>query len=261
MPMGPHAQEGYAVRFEWGSTGATTVGVNGGVLVLVDVLSFTTTVAVAVQHGTAIYPAAWRDGRAAELATEVGAALAVGRREVTPAHPWSLSPATLLSAPAPPRLVLPSPNGSTIAAAAGGGVVAACLRNVRAVARWLHQRPISAEAPVAVIGAGERWPDGSLRPALEDLIGAGAVIDALAALGVRNTSPEAEAARAVFTSTVSIPETVRRCASGVELIGGGFGTDVEVAVQLDASDEVPVLMDGAFCAAALTTRQPPAGTR
>ena len=260
MPKGPHAQEGYAVRFEWGPAGATTVGAGEGVLVLVDVLSFTTKVAVAVQHGTSVYPAAWRDAGATDLAREVDAALAVGRHEVTRDHPWSLSPAALLSAPAPPRLVLPSPNGSTIAAAAGGGVVAACLRNVRAVASWLHRRPISAEQPVAIIGAGERWPDGSLRPALEDLIGAGAVIEELAAFGVRNASPEAEAARAVFSSTVSIPETVRRCASGVELIAGGFGTDVEVAVQLDASDEVPVLTDGAFCAAAVTRRPPPAGT-
>jgi 2-phosphosulfolactate phosphatase len=249
MSIGPHAQEGYAVRFEWGPTGAAAVGARDGVLVIVDVLSFTTTVAVAVQHGVAVYPAAWRDTRAAELAREVDAVLAVGRSEVTADHPWSLSPAALLSTPAPPRLVLPSPNGSAIAAAADGSVVASCLRNVRAVARWLRRRPISADTPVTVVAAGERWPDGSLRPALEDLVGAGAVIDALAALGVRDASPEAEAARAVFASTVSIPDTIRRCASGVELIDAGFGTDVEVAVQLDASDVVPILSNGSFQAA------------
>jgi 2-phosphosulfolactate phosphatase len=143
--------------------------------------------------------------------------------------------------------VLPSPNGSTIAAAAAGGtVVAACLRNVRAVAHWLHDQPITAEQPATIIASGERWPDGSLRPALEDLIGAGAVIDALMALGVTDVSPEAEAARAAFAATVSIPDAVRRSTSGVELITSGFGADVEVAVQGEASELVPVLTNGAF---------------
>lgn len=247
MSAGPTAQQGYALRFEWGATGAAALGAQRGALAIVDVLSFTTAVSVAVQRGIAVYPAAWRDVRAAELAAEMDAVLAVGRREMTTAHPWSLSPAALLSAPVPPRLVLPSPNGSTIAAAAAGGtVVAACLRNVRAVARWLHQRSITADQPVTVIASGERWPDGSLRPALEDLIGAGAVIDALMALGVPGASPEAEAARAVFMATVSIPDAVRGCTSGVELITNGFGADVEVAVQGEASELVPVLRDGAF---------------
>jgi 2-phosphosulfolactate phosphatase len=252
MSLGPPAQAGYALRFEWGLAGAATVDAERGALVIVDVLSFTTAVSIAVQRGVAVYPAAWRDDRAADLAVEVDAVLAVGRREMSADHPWSLSPAALLSAPAPPRLVLPSPNGATIAAAAaatGGAVVAACLRNVRAVACWLRTRPITAEQPVTVVAAGERWPDGSLRPALEDLIGAGAVINALMGAGVPGASPEAEAARAVFSATVSIPDAVRRCTSGVELIDSGFGADVEVAVQDEASELVPILCDGAFRAA------------
>jgi 2-phosphosulfolactate phosphatase len=149
----------------------------------------------------------------------------------------------LRKAPAPERLVLPSPNGSAIAATADGVVVAACLRNASAVAEWLRAR---AASPVTVIAAGERWPDGSLRPALEDLLGAGAVLSALSADTADDLSPEAAAAAAVFRGTPSVPDAVRRCASGLELAGAGFAEDVEIAVELDESDAVPVLRDGAF---------------
>jgi 2-phosphosulfolactate phosphatase len=53
---------------------------------------------------------------------------------------------------------------------------------------------------VAVIAAGERWRgDDSLRPSLEDHLGAGAVLSALAGLGYRDAmSPEASAAADLF---------------------------------------------------------------
>src|SRR6185312_14290136 len=108
------------------------------------------------------------------------AELAVGRRAVSAARPWSLSPAALRRAPFVPRLVLPSPNGSAICAAAaagagpgeaggegavaagrpgvgvglgggsGGGsvtVIAGCLRNAAAVGRFLRGSP----GPVTVV--------------------------------------------------------------------------------------------------------------
>jgi 2-phosphosulfolactate phosphatase len=53
-------------------------------------------------------------------------------------------------------------------------------------------------------------------------------------------------ARAAYEATQSIPDAVRRCASGVELVTAGFGDDVEVAVEIDAGTAVPVLIDGAF---------------
>jgi len=216
------------------------------VLVIIDVLSFTTAVTVAVERGVAVYPAVRPDERAVQLAHDVGAELAVGRSEVTDEHPWSLSPAALRSALAPARLVLPSPNGSAIASAADGVVVAACLRNALAVAAWLSEEYGTRDKPVTVIAAGERWPDASLRPALEDLLGAGAVLAALAQRGAFAESPEAASARMTYESTESVRDAVRRCASGVELATGGFGQDIEVAVELGTSTVVPVLIDGAF---------------
>ncbi|MFG3041606.1 2-phosphosulfolactate phosphatase [Streptomyces sp. NPDC048330] len=238
------------VSFGWGPVEARALAPAAACVVVVDVLSFTTAVGVAVEAGTAVHPYRWRDATAAAHADRVGATLAVGRREATPEHPWSLSPAALRAAPAPARLVLPSPNGSTIAAEAGGAtVVAASLRNRTAVARWLTDRGYgTAERPLAVIASGERWPDGSLRPALEDLLGAGAVLAALAGRGT--PTPEATAAAALWSATEDPVAALHGCDSGRELYAYGYPQDVEVAAETDSSTTVPVLVDGAFQEAA-----------
>ncbi|HEU5416606.1 MAG TPA: 2-phosphosulfolactate phosphatase [Streptosporangiaceae bacterium] len=163
--------------------------------------------------------------------------------------------------------MLPSPNGSAIAAAAarsaaGSGpvqgttqpaapvIVAACLRNAATAGRWLAERGTGTPGrPVAVIPAGERWPDGSLRPALEDLLGAGAVIAALRDAGAGPLSPEAAAAAACFTGTPDVGAALTACASGAELRARGFAEDVEIAAAAGASSVVPVLQGGAFTAA------------
>lgn len=238
------------VSFGWGPVEARALAPTAACVVVVDVLSFTTAVGVAVEAGTAVHPYRWRDATAAAYASRVGATLAVGRREATPEHPWTLSPAALRAAPAPARLVLPSPNGSTIAAEAGTAtVVAASLRNHTAVARWLTDRGYgTADRPLAVIASGERWPDGSLRPALEDLLGAGAVLSALVGRGP--LSPEAAAAATLWSATEDPVAALHGCDSGRELYEYGYPQDVAVAAETDSSTTVPVLVDGAFQEAA-----------
>ncbi|MCH6164011.1 2-phosphosulfolactate phosphatase [Streptomyces marispadix] len=255
---GCFTQHGYGVRFEWGPQGARQLAPETACLVVVDVLSFTTSVTVAVERGIRIVPCRWGDERAAALAAEFAARLAVGRREVTAEAPWSLSPAALRRAPFVPRLVLPSPNGATVAVAAaesGAVVAAASLRNAHAVGEWLAaKRYGTSERPVGVVAAGERRADGSLRPAAEDLLGAGAVIAALAATADRTLSPEAALAAAAYTGTADIAQAVNCCASGRELTEDGFAEDVAVATEPvpepdSASGAVPVLTEGAFTAA------------
>ncbi|WP_458683737.1 2-phosphosulfolactate phosphatase [Prescottella equi] len=127
-----------------------------------------------------------RDDSAARFAASQQAVLAVGRSEAT-AGAVSLSPNSIRSAQGLQRLVLPSPNGSSIAhepAAASTVCVGAALRNASAVARWIADRREEGAA-VSVIAAGERWPDGSLRPCVEDLWGAGAVLTELLRLRLR----------------------------------------------------------------------------
>ena len=247
------AQSPYGVRFDWGLAGAAALASPGSCLVIVDVLSFTTSVTVAVEAGTRVLPCAWRDETAADFARRHQARLAAGRRTASADSPWSLSPASLRRAPFTARLVLPSPNGSAISAAASDGgatVIAACLRNASAVGRWLAKHGFGTpRQPATVIAAGERWPDGSLRPALEDLLGAGAVIAAMNGHGGGLRSPEADAARACFEATPDPASAVTNSASGRELTAKGFADDVAIAIEINSCHVVPILTDHAFTAA------------
>lgn len=242
----------WGVRVEWGLAGARALGADSAAIIVVDVLSFSTSVSVLVDRGTRVLPYPWRDGSAAEFAEKQHAELAVGRRAVSVEQPWSLSPAALRRAPAPARLVLPSPNGSAISAAvAGVPVIAASLRNASAVARWIVKQGWGTrERPVAVIAAGEHWPGQDvLRPAIEDWYGAAAVISALAEFGAGPLSPEAGAAKTAYDATDDVRALITDCASGRELASNGFAEDVAVAIEIDAGETVPLLVDGAFTAA------------
>ncbi|WDZ86183.1 2-phosphosulfolactate phosphatase [Micromonospora cathayae] len=251
MAASVFTQPGSGARFDWGITGAAELGRVCAALVVVDVLSFTSSVEVAVARGMRIHPFPWGE-QAADYARRFGGTVAVGRRQTTPDHPWSLSPAALRNAPVVADLVLPSPNGSAICAAAsstGLPVVAACLRNATAVGGWLRQEGYGgSDAPIGVIAAGERWPDGSLRPSVEDQLGAACVLDALSGVP-GGLSVEAAMALAALASTPDVPAAVRGCVSGRELVENGFAEDVEIAVQVDVSTVVPVLRQGVFVAA------------
>ena len=84
------------------------------VVVIVDVLCFTTCVSIACTRGATVYPCAWDEGMAVHLAEREHARLAVKRgRENADGGEFSLSPASFLSADSSVRIVLPSPNGSS----------------------------------------------------------------------------------------------------------------------------------------------------
>jgi 2-phosphosulfolactate phosphatase len=241
-----HRQLDHRVRFDWGPTGAAAIASGADLAVVVDVLSFTTTLCVAIERGMTVLPYRWKDERAAAYAEQSAATLAVGRleaRSLPGGAGASLSPAAMARVSGVDRVVLPSPNGSSIAyglADSGCTVVGACLRNRAAVARWL----LAHGGTVAVVAAGERWPDDSLRPAAEDLWGAGAV---LALLPRDDLSPEARVAADAFQAVeASLAASVHGCASGLELSAADFAEDVAVAAELDVSDVVPVLADGEF---------------
>lgn len=255
--MTPYDQSGYRVRLEWGPVGGAEVVDRHTYAVVADVLSFTTCVSVAADRGLDVLP--WRasapDEDADSYAAEHAAVRALGRDEARERGGVSLSPDSLRQAPSDlRRVVLPSPNGATTVvdlAERCAGVVAGCLRNRTAVAAWLAERLAEGSA-VALVPAGERWAaDGSLRPAVEDLYGVGAVLEALlAASPDLEPSPEAAVALAAWRSAVGasadVAGALRATGSGRELVERGYGTDVDIAAELDASDEVPLLMGTTF---------------
>jgi 2-phosphosulfolactate phosphatase len=96
---------------------------------------------------------------------------------------------------------------------------------------------------VAVIPAGEHWDDGTLRPCLEDWIGAGAVLSLLTG----RRSPEAELAVAAFERfRGDLASALSHCGSGKELVEGGFRCDVELASEYGVSSAVPMLAGNRF---------------
>ncbi len=244
--MSVYDQHGWRVRFDWGLRGARECGPGSTVVAVVDVLSFTTAVSVAADRGIEVLPYRWRDDSAAEFARRHDAVLAVGRSEAGPGD-VSLSPLTLRSTTAE-RVVLPSPNGSTITHALadlGCEVVAVSLRNAAAVARWTRDR-IGGEGTVLAVASGEHWADGGLRPAVEDLWGAGAFLAALAGYGVTEASPEARSAAAAYGAIGDAGPALEQCAGGRELIAYGYPDDVAVAAEAGTSDVVPLLSGDRF---------------
>ena len=231
-------QGDYLRRFEWGPSGAERLSRAESIVVVVDVLRFTTAVEAVVSRGGIVYPHRWKDVSARTFADSLGAQLSESPDDAG----VSLSPIALLNQPTLDAVVLPSPNGSTcsvLAAETGAVVVAACLRNAPAVAEHLAATSL----PVTVLACGERWPDGTLRPSIEDLLGAGAVLSNLGG----DLSPEAKYAVAAWCDAKStVTEAIVTCVSGRELVGRGCRDDVDYASAYGVSDVVPVLVDGAF---------------
>ena len=226
------------VELEWGLSGARQLASRCDLLVLIDVLSFTTSVTICVARGATVWPYALDAEGAQSLARDLGAQLASGR---SASGSYTLSPASLLSLPPQARLILPSPNGSAIAHAVNAGtpLVAGCLRNVAAVVERASE-----VARVGLVPAGERWGDGSLRPAYEDWLCAGAVAAGLGAHRDPGSSPLAQAA----AWAAEHPRPLEECSSGRERIDRGFAEDVHLAQERDVDPVVPTLTAGRFTA-------------
>ena len=226
---------------EWGLRGVEALRDRVAALVIVDVLSFSTAVDVAVARGASVIPFPF-GGLAAARAAAAAAGAVLAERRNSFGTGFSLSPPSLARIPGGTKLLLPSPNGGRLSLAGGAvPVFTACLRNAEAVAAAM--RAVAGDGAVGVVPAGEVWSDGGLRPAIEDQLGAGAILDALG----MQLSAEARVARDAFRGAASdLCPVLRASISGQELIDRGFQEDVEFAAALDVSAVAPILRDGAY---------------
>ena len=244
------SQQDHRIRLLWGRHGVRRAADRGDIAVVVDVLTFSTTAAVAASRGVVLYP--FGPGEPpGPMAKRLGAELAVPREQVPPGR-FSLSPLTFLDAPDELKLLLPSPNGAACVSCGGSlpHVVVAALVNASEAAGRVARLLSETELGVTVVACGERWrepcEDGELRFALEDYLGAGAVLARLEG----DKSAEARAAEAAWHGAgADIEAVLLDCGSGRELQGRGYQADVRLAARLDAFPAVPVLAGACLMAA------------
>lgn len=224
------SQGRFEVRLEWGLSAVEHLVGEVDCAVIVDVMSFSTCVSVAVDKGACVYPYPWKDMSAIEYGMKIGASTASPERRFS-GEGYSLSPASLRNISKGEKLVLPSPNGSAVsfrARDAGIAVFSGCFRNLSATANACRTF-----GRVLIIPCGERWPDGSLRPCIEDYVAAGGII---AAMGRENCSPEAQAAVATWQHYQKQNLLfLRECSSALELTQRGFNEDVDICLEADSS--------------------------
>ena len=210
----------------------------GAAIVIVDVLSFSTAVDVAVGRGAAIHPYSGGHEGLRKFAASLGAVAAGRRRE----GGYSLSPASYLDVAKGTHVALRSVNGGALSESASSELAyAGCLRNASALAAAL-----AGAGCVALIPAGERWDDGTLRPCIEDWLGAGAIASRLS--GERSAEADL-AARSFESARPDLRDLLVGSRSGRELVEAGFELDVEIAAEVDASGAVPLLRDGVYASA------------
>jgi 2-phosphosulfolactate phosphatase len=238
-----------AVHVEWGPAGAELAAARGDIVVVVDVLSFSTTLAVAVARDFTclVYSGAEIERMGGPEAA--GAALRarpLSKSRRVPPGQLSLSPQSLLTAEPGQRVLFTSLNGAAVASAAAGApaLLVGGLRNAGASAAVIAGLLTEGVAErVTVVACGEQWSSvepavEGIRPSLEDWSGAGLICARLARAG-HTLSAEAAASAAGWNG----PGALASCVSARELLAAGFDADVALALEVDVSDTVPVRVE------------------
>lgn len=223
-------QDKYEIRLEWGLSAVEHLAREVDCAVIIDVMSFSTCVSLAVDNGARIYPYPWKDESATEYARKIGAKTASPDRRFSD-EGYSLSPVSIQRISEGESLVLPSPNGSAISFRARDAAItvfSGCFRNLSATAE-----ACSDFRRVLMVPCGERWPDGSIRPSVEDYAAAGGII---AAMGRGSCSPEAQSAIAAwhFYQTQNLLP-LHECSSALELQQRGFNEDIALCLEVDTA--------------------------
>lgn len=242
-------QSPYNCRVEWGRRGAREAAERSDIIIIVDVLSFSSTVVSALNYGAEIYPYPPNlDGN--DYAQKISAEYILGRAEAAKAGKPTLSPVSFNEEHTNKKYVLTSLNGAfcTWIASKVPALLIGSLLNASSVAAVANQLILQMNASVTVIPCGELWSNGkgdedTLRPAIEDYLGAGAILSYLEG----EKSPEAEVCIGAFHQTkLKLEALIWDCGSGRELRERGFGADVKHCSRLNVYQTVPILKSDHF---------------
>jgi 2-phosphosulfolactate phosphatase len=242
-------QAPYECKVEWGRRGAREAADRGDIVVIVDVLSFSSTVITALRNGAHIYPYPRSlDGK--KYAKEIGAEFILGRAEAAKIGKPTLSPVSFGQNHRDRKYVLTSINGAfcTWIASRVPALLIGSFLNAESVAVAANQIQKQTGSNITVIPCGEQWGEvkeheDSLRPAIEDYLGAGAIVSFLEG----KKSPEAELCMTSFLHTrVNLDELIWDCGSGRELRARGFEADVTHCSRLNVYQTVPILKNDHF---------------
>jgi 2-phosphosulfolactate phosphatase len=248
------SQDPFKVKMEWGRRGAREAAERGDIVIIVDVLSFSSTVVAALNAGALIFPYPPNlDGK--KYASSIGAKYILGRAEAARTGNPTLSPVTFCEEHRNERYVLSSLNGAYCSwiASKVPALLIGSLLNASAVAEIANKLQQETGVDITVVPCGEQWNDARenedrLRPSLEDYLGAGAILADLDG----SKSPEAEVCYGAFKSSESrLRELVWDSGSGRELRERGYEDDVKFCSQLNVTGIIPLMKDGSFIEASL----------
>lgn len=241
----------------WGVGGAQAAGRRGDVVIVVDVLRFSTAVAAAVASGLYVRPASGGSAPCPPpLRPGSGACKRSGTEERERAWPTTaaptpkapLSPLGYAGAGVAGVVEIRSLNGAACVRAAEGAAAlyAGSLVNATCVAREAADAAAALGRSITVVACGELWRCAAgglrMRCAVEDFLGAGAILSRVCRI-----SPRAAVAASRFER--AWPELERilvASRSGRELIEGGSAADVNYAAALDSVPISPLLLSGIF---------------
>lgn len=242
-------QAPYEVRVEWGRRGAREAAERGDIVIIVDVLSFSSTVISALENKVHIYPyPPHLNGK--EYAEKIGAEYILGRAEAAKQGTPTLSPVSFHEEHTNKKYMLSSLNGAfcTWVASKVPALIVGSFINASSVASIAKQLSKKTQANITIVPCGEQWTEvreneDTLRQSVEDYLGAGAIISYLD----KKMSPEAAVCRAAFENSRSkLKEIIWECGSGRELRGKGFEADVSHCSQLNIFQTVPILKEDHF---------------
>lgn len=239
-------QTPFEIKLEWGQRGARAASERGDIVIIVDVLSFSSTVVTAVAYGAELYPYPPPiNEKAKAFAETIGASIVWGRAESIQYGGHSLSPLSFTAADKGQKFVMCSLNGAacTWIAAQVPALLIGCLLNASATARQAAQLRAKLGCNITVVPCGEKWADAladenTLRPSVEDYLGAGMILSQITG----SKSPEAEVCIGAYEYTkTKMGELIWDSASGRELRERGYEQDVLHCSQVDTTAAVPIL--------------------